>query len=369
MIRKEETIMAASITTKECLRHKCSACYKQYKKKEHLIEHMRVSYHSVHQPRCGVCQKHCKSFESLREHLNGPLSKSNCSKIFLEQGCGLCLRVLDDRTSLSGHQDICRLTAPVRQGTSLLPTDLSDCYDEDRSDRGLGAIAMDCVMAGGGSDGTLDICIGICLVDEDEKLIFNTFVQPQIPITNYRHEVTGLTEERVRYAMPLKEVQEKVLKILLNGETIERLRLNGGKARLLVGHDLEHDLDCLRMNYPDHMLRDTARYTPLMKTNLVSHSLKYLTRTYLGYDIRQGVHDPYENCVSAMRLYKRMRSLNHHGEVTTPLISPPPARYVAHSLDSYSAKDLEKMTPDTLYELSRSNFKCWCLDSRRVMQT
>ncbi|KAG7036374.1 hypothetical protein SDJN02_03179, partial [Cucurbita argyrosperma subsp. argyrosperma] len=70
-----------------------------------------------------------------------------------------------------------------------------------------------------------------------------------------------------------------------------------------------------------------------------------------------------------MRLYKRMRSLNHHGLVTTPLIAPPLAQYVAHSLDSYNAKDLEKMTPDTLYELSRSNFKCWCLDSRRVMQT
>lgn len=28
--------------------------------------------------------------------------------------------------------------------------------------------------------------------------------------------------------------------------------------------------------------RDTAKYHPLMKTNLVSHSLKYLTRTYLG---------------------------------------------------------------------------------------
>lgn len=28
--------------------------------------------------------------------------------------------------------------------------------------------------------------------------------------------------------------------------------------------------------------RDTAKYRPLMKTNLVSHSLKYLTRTYLG---------------------------------------------------------------------------------------
>ena len=55
-------------------RHKCAACYKQYKKKEHLIEHMKVSYHSVHQPKCGVCQKRCKSFESLREHLVGWLS-------------------------------------------------------------------------------------------------------------------------------------------------------------------------------------------------------------------------------------------------------------------------------------------------------
>jgi RNA exonuclease 4 len=32
-------------------------------------------------------------------------------------------------------------------------------------------------------------------------------------------------------------------------------RLAGGKARLLVGHALEHDLDCLRMTYPDHLLR------------------------------------------------------------------------------------------------------------------
>jgi hypothetical protein len=37
---------------------------------EHLVEHMRVSYHSVHEPKCDVCKKHCRSFESLREHLS-----------------------------------------------------------------------------------------------------------------------------------------------------------------------------------------------------------------------------------------------------------------------------------------------------------
>lgn len=30
------------------------------------------------------------------------------------------------------------------------------------------------------------------------------------------------------------------------------------------------------------LCRDTATYRPLMKTNFVSHSLKYLTKTYLG---------------------------------------------------------------------------------------
>ena len=55
--------------------------------------------------------------------------------------------------------------------------------------------------------------------------------------------------------MPLKEVREKVLEVLQNGESIGRLRLDGGKGRLLLGHDLRHDLDCLRMYYPDHLLR------------------------------------------------------------------------------------------------------------------
>ena len=52
-------------------RNKCAACFRQYNKVEHLVEHMRVSFHSVHEPKCGVCQKHCRFFESLREHLIG----------------------------------------------------------------------------------------------------------------------------------------------------------------------------------------------------------------------------------------------------------------------------------------------------------
>ncbi|KAJ7972833.1 RNA exonuclease 4 [Quillaja saponaria] len=264
---------------------------------------------------------------------------------------------------------MCRLSAPAPLGTATTSYAgpqiyIANSVDEVNTDRGPKAIAMDCEMVGGGSDGSLDLCARICLIDEDENLIFHTYVQPQISITNYRYEITGLTEEHLKDAMPLKDVQEKVLQILYNGESVGRVRLNGGQARLLVGHDLEHDLDCLRMNYPDHMLRDTAKYHPLMKTNLVSHSLKYLTRTYLGYDIQSGTHDPFEDCVSVMRLYKRIRGQAHNLEGIVTWAATNSSPKVISSSDPWRSKELENMTPDELYKVSRPDYRCWCLDLR-----
>ncbi|KAJ9187674.1 hypothetical protein P3X46_003101 [Hevea brasiliensis] len=341
-------------------RYKCYACYKQYKKKEHLVEHMKISYHSAHEPRCAVCQKHCKSFESLRMHLTGPLAKANCSQIFSDRGCNLCLEVFDSPNSLDKHREMCCLSATASLAANIPTCAESHIYisgsvDETYACKGVEAVAIDCEMVGGGSDGSLSLCARVCLIDEDENIIFHSYVQPQIPVTNYRYEITGLTEEHLRDAMPLKEVQDKILEILYNGESIGKLRLSGGKARLLVGHSLDHDLDCLRMFYPDHLLRDTAKYPPLMKTNLVSHSLKYLVQSYLGYDIQTGVHDPYEDCVSVMRLYKRMRGQNHQVEGSG-------IESICDGFDFWKPKELEKMTPEELYEISRSNYRCWCLD-------
>ncbi|XP_059660528.1 uncharacterized protein LOC132306937 isoform X2 [Cornus florida] len=367
---KADDLPKTLITT----RHKCPACFKQYKKKEHLIEHMKASYHSVHQPKCGVCQKHCKSFESLREHITGPLPKANCSRIYADRGCNLCMKIFDSPDSLNGHKEICCLPAPAPLGAVITPfpeseVDIPTLNNGKYGGRGPEAVAIDCEMVGGGSDGSLDLCARVCLIDEDENLIFHTYVQPQIPVTNYRCEITGITEEHLKNAIPLKEVQERLLQILYNGESIGRIRLDGGKGRLLVGHGLEHDLDCLRMNYPDHLLRDTANYRPLMKTNLVSHSLKYLTQSYLGYDIQSGVHDPFEDCVSVMRLYKRMRAQDHglEGIGTSPATSNTRSMFT-NSFDSWKSKELENMTPDKLFEISSSNYRCWCLDLRQELQ-
>lgn len=70
--------------------------------------------------------------------------------------------------------------------------DVSDSIDGNGSSRP-SAIAMDCEMVGGGSDGTLNICARLCLVDEDENLIFHSYVQPEIAVTDYRYLAMSLT--------------------------------------------------------------------------------------------------------------------------------------------------------------------------------
>ncbi|KAL7583933.1 uncharacterized protein LOC111886401 [Lactuca sativa] len=341
-------------------RHKCAACFQQFKKKENLVEHMKKSYHSVHQPKCGVCHKHCKSFESLREHISGPLAKAHCSSIFAQNGCHLCLKVFESPVSVDEHKELCLLTAPPPLGTMNIPyTEYEALEDENYMSKYPEAVAINCQMVGCGIDGSVDLLARVCLVDEEDNMIFHTYVEPQLSVTDYRYEVTGITEEQLkRDGMSVKEVREKISQILYNGESIGKARLDGGKAKLLVGHNLDHALDCLLMNYPENLLRDTATYRPLLKTNFMSHSLKYLTKTYLGYDIRSGSHDTFQDCVSVMRLYKRMRSQEHQDEET--------AKQNHLNFDARKSKDhdLQNMSPDELFRISTSNYQCWCLDSQ-----
>lgn len=133
---------------------------------------------------------------------------------------------------------------------------------------------------------------------------------------------------------------------------------------------------------------DTTKYPPLMKTSKLSNSFKYLTQTYLEqvsftiflhkrqflwnvwrfwahiyilcrYDIQVGIQDPYDDCVATMRLYMRMRSKVHRTQ-DYPLVSDPQNR---NNFASWRQSDLERMTPEQMLEISRSDYYCWCLDS------
>ncbi|URD85279.1 hypothetical protein MUK42_28002 [Musa troglodytarum] len=314
---------------------------------------MRVSFHSVHEPKCGICQKHCRFFESLREHLIGPLPKIECARVFRTQGCNICLNIFESPNALRTHRASCQLSRAASGLTSRMSRlSLQGSSDYGTRNQGSQVVALACKVVGGGSDGSLDLCARVCLIGEDENVIFQTYIKPQIPVTNYRYETTGIRPEYLRDAIPLKQAQRRIQDFFSNGEPIWKIRSRGGKARILVGHGLDRDLDCLGVEYPAVLIRDTAVYPPLMKTSKLSNSLKYLTQAYLGYDIQTGTQDPYEDCVAAMRLYIRMRSQNHPRDY---------ASGCGENRNNYPAwrqRELEKMTPDALLELSASDYYC-----------
>ncbi|XP_023543310.1 RNA exonuclease 4-like [Cucurbita pepo subsp. pepo] len=349
----------------ETLRHKCAACFRQFNKIEHLVEHMRLSFHSLHEPTCSLCHKHCRSFESLREHLIGPLPKQECNNIFGTRGCKICLAIFESPHTLRLHQERCQLRSPNSSQTMARFRNMG-IYDKLTSDNGRmrrhEAVALACRMVGGGSDGSLDICARVCLIDENETIIFSTYVNPTLPITNYRLESTGVGPEYMRdHAMPLKQVGKKIEDILCNGEPMWKIRPGvGGKARILVGHGLGDHLKSLQIEYPPFMIRDTAYYPPLMKTSKLTNSLHYLTQAYLGYDIQNENKDPYEDCVATMRLYMRMRSQVHKIE-EYPLASDPQNK---NNFAIWKQFELERMSPEQMLEVSRSDYYCWCLDSK-----
>ncbi|CAM0879452.1 unnamed protein product [Alopecurus aequalis] len=203
-----------------------------------------------------------------------------------------------------------------------------------------GAVALECKMVGGGSDGTLDVCARVCVIDEHENILYKSFVKPLIPMTHYR--------------------------VLFNGEEPWKICTARGGARLLVGHGLDHDLDGLGIDYPAYLKRTRRRiYPPLMKTSsrLMSNSLKFLTRSCLGYDIQNGGHQhPYDDCVAAMRRYKRMRALSHGGPKVEDGCVRPPAASVPEAFPAWKQRELERMSPEELLRMSKGDYHCWCLD-------
>ncbi|TVT99540.1 hypothetical protein EJB05_55089, partial [Eragrostis curvula] len=338
-------------------RHKC-ACFRQFNKVEHLVEHMRSARHSAHDPSCGVCGKHCRSFEALRDHLGAggcsPVpNAAQCASLFAARGCTLCLHVLPDAAELGDHRAKCQLPRTRTISVSRPPSS----EQQRQGGGGGGALALGggggggggrggCKMVGAGSDGTLDVCARVCVVDE---------------LTHYRYETTGIRPEHLHDAgVTVKKAQQRVQELLLNGEEPWKARTSRGRARLLVGHGLDHDLQALGMDYPAYLKRDTATYPPLMKTSRLSNSLRFLTRTYLGYDIQTGHQHPYEDCVAAMRLYRKMRAQPHPKSDAADDSS---ASVADNVFPAWRQRELERMTPEDLLRMSTPDYYCWCLDS------
>ena len=73
------------------------------------------------------------------------------------------------------------------------------------------------------------------------------------------------------------------------------------QGKLMVGHGLKHDLSALKLAHPHRAIRDTSKYKPLRDAvEGGTPSLKKLALAVLGKTVQEGLHDPFQVCITPL---------------------------------------------------------------------
>ncbi|KAI1322921.1 ribonuclease H-like domain-containing protein [Xylariaceae sp. FL0255] len=159
-------------------------------------------------------------------------------------------------------------------------------------------IAMDCEMVGVGPSRQANMLARVSCVDFHGNQVYDSLVTPQEPVTDYRTDITGLTPSMLRgsKARPFSEVQASIAELL--------------RGRILVGHDIKHDLAVLLLSHPSPQVRDTSRHSSFRKFGHgPKPALKILARDILGLDeFQTGAHSSVEDARVAMLLFREKKS-------------------------------------------------------------
>ncbi|KAI2640850.1 ribonuclease H-like domain-containing protein [Hypomontagnella submonticulosa] len=156
-------------------------------------------------------------------------------------------------------------------------------------------IAIDCEMVGVGPEGRESALARVSVVDFHGRQVYDSFVSPRERVTDWRTAITGITPRVLATARSFDEVQIAIAELL--------------KDRIVVGHDIRHDLAALQLSHPSSHVRDTARFAGYRKYGHgPKPALKVLAREVLGVEIQMGHHSSIEDARVAMLLFRRRKS-------------------------------------------------------------
>ncbi|XP_032489904.1 RNA exonuclease 4 isoform X3 [Phocoena sinus] len=152
------------------------------------------------------------------------------------------------------------------------------------------ALAVDCEMVGVGPKGEESIVARVSLVNQYGKCVYDKYVKPAQPVTDYRTAVSGIRPDDLAQGEAFEVVQKEVADLL--------------KGRILVGHALHNDLKALFLGHPKKKIRDTQKYKPFRsQVKSGRPSLKLLAERVLGIQVQQAEHCSIQDAQAAMRLY------------------------------------------------------------------
>lgn len=156
-------------------------------------------------------------------------------------------------------------------------------------------LAIDCEMVGVGDGGHDDSLARVSVVDFHGRQVYDSFVKPRERVVDWRTHVSGVGPKHMATARTFDEAQAQVADLL--------------KGRILVGHDVKHDLRVLELDHASRMIRDTAKFAGFKKYGHgPKPALRVLAKELLGVDIQGGQHSSIEDARVAMLLFRKHKS-------------------------------------------------------------
>lgn len=155
-------------------------------------------------------------------------------------------------------------------------------------------IAIDCEMVGVGEGGFGHALARVSIVDFHGQQVYDSYVRPKEKVVDWRTRISGITPKHMATAREFEAVQIEVAQLL--------------KGRIIVGHDLRHDLDVLILDHPRKDIRDTAKFSGFKKYGHgPKPALRVLAREILAVEIQTGQHSSIEDARVAMLLFRKYK--------------------------------------------------------------
>lgn len=156
-------------------------------------------------------------------------------------------------------------------------------------------IAIDCEMVGVGPGGYESVLARVSIVDFHGRQVYDSYVKPKEKVTDWRTAVSGISQKQMRFAREFEEVQQEMSDLFTN--------------RVLIGHDIKHDLEVLKLSHPPRDIRDTSKYQAFKKhANGRKPALRILAQQLLGVEIQGGSHSSLEDARLTMLLFRKNKS-------------------------------------------------------------
>ena len=148
-------------------------------------------------------------------------------------------------------------------------------------------VALDCEMVGVGT--TNQSALGRCsIINYDGDVIYDSYIRPSNPITDYRTLWSGITPRHMERAKPFVTATREIQTIIAE--------------KIVIGHDLRHDFSALNFTHPQPLIRDTSSLQVLLLPHVPS--LRLLAKVLLDCDIQMGKHCSIEDSRTCLSIYK-----------------------------------------------------------------